>query len=158
MSSITVKKAERRLILLMADGSERRYAVALGQNWASDKCVEGDCATPLGEFYVCAKNPRSKFFLSLHISYPNAEDAARGLASGLINTLEHAQILDAIRRGATPPQHTKLGGEICIHGRAAKPPMTAARDWTRGCIALDNDSMREVYEQATVGMPVIITD
>ena len=52
---------------------------------------------PLGEFYICAKNPRSKFFLSMCISYPNAEDAERGLAAGLISPEEHGEILAALR-------------------------------------------------------------
>ena len=75
---------------------ERSYAVALGRNWAADKAVEGDEATPVGEFYICSKNPRSKFFLSMCLSYPNAEDAERGLAGGLITPAEHRDILAAV--------------------------------------------------------------
>jgi murein L,D-transpeptidase YafK len=155
---ITIKKTERRLILSTADGTDRGYPVALGKNWAADKAVEGDHATPLGEFYVCAKNPRSKFSLSLCISYPNAEDAARGLAAGLITAVEHAQIIEAIRLGKMPPQHTKLGGEICIHGQASDHLAPAPKDWTRGCIALDNTDMQEVYDAAAIGMPVVIVE
>lgn len=155
---IIIKKTDRRLILSIADGADRSYPAALGKNWAADKTVEGDQATPLGEFYVCAKNPRSKFFLSLCISYPNAEDAARGLAAGLITAVEHAQIIEAIRLGKMPPQHTKLGGEICIHGRAADHSAPAEKDWTRGCIALDNTDMQEVYEAAAIGTPVVIVE
>jgi murein L,D-transpeptidase YafK len=140
------------------DGTERSYAVALGKNWAADKAIEGDHATPLGEFYVCAKNPRSKFLLSLCISYPNAEDAARGLTAGLITAVEHAQIIEAIRLGKVPPQHTKLGGEIYIHGRPANPSAGGEKDWTRGCIALGNADMQEVYQLTTVGTPVVIVE
>jgi murein L,D-transpeptidase YafK len=153
---ITVIKSERRLILSLAHGAERAYPVALGKNCAADKAVEGDHATPVGEFYVCAKNPRSRFFLSLCISYPNAEDAERGLAAGLIGAAEHAQIIGALRLGKIPPQHTRLGGEICIHGRAADHPAGAPKDWTRGCIALDNPAMQEIYRAAAVGTPVFI--
>src|SRR6202789_4146121 len=105
---IIVRK-ETRLLLVLVDGrQERSYPVTLGRNWAADKAVEGDEATPLGEFYVCAKNPRSKFFLSMCLSYPNAEDADRGLWAHLITPAEHGAILEAIRRRAMPPQHTRL--------------------------------------------------
>ena len=114
---IFVAKRARQLSLLSGSRLERSYAIALGRNSAVDKSVEGDQATPLGEFYICAKNPRSRYFLSLCISYPNAEDAERGLAAGLIGAEEHRQILDAIRAKRMPPQRTRLGGEIYIHGR-----------------------------------------
>lgn len=154
--SIVVQKRARAL-LLYADGLlELTYPVVLGRNWAADKTVEGDEATPLGEFYVCAKNPRSKYFLSLCISYPNAEDADRGLAAGLISVAEHAQIHEALRAYRIPPQRTRLGGEIYIHGASPVPTGPAHKDWTRGCIALENPAMRELYGLVSVGTPVLI--
>jgi murein L,D-transpeptidase YafK len=137
---------------------ERRYSIALGRNAAADKSVEGDHATPLGEFYICAKNPRSKFFLSLCISYPNAEHAQRGLTAGLIGTEEYRQILDAIHARKTPPQHTRLGGEIYIHGRGVKEAGGASsdKDWTRGCIALENSDMQDLYDLIDIGTVVRI--
>jgi murein L,D-transpeptidase YafK len=157
---ITVRK-EARLLLVFCEGrQERSYAVTLGRNWAADKAVEGDEATPIGEFYVCAKNPRSKFFLSMCLSYPNAEDAARGLAANLITPAEHAAILEAIRRRAMPPQHTRLGGEIYIHGEDPGPAGSAdgrGSPGTRGCIALENSAMQELFERTAIGTPVIIT-
>jgi murein L,D-transpeptidase YafK len=132
----------------------------LGRNWAADKAVEGDEATPLGEFYICAKNPRSKFSLSMCISYPNAEDAARGLSANLITPAEHAAILEAISRRALPPQHTRLGGEIYIHGEGSRAPQTDAASHslgTRGCIGLQNVAMQALFERTPLGAPVIIT-
>jgi murein L,D-transpeptidase YafK len=112
----------------------------------------------VGEFYICSKNPRSKFFLSMCLSYPNAEDAERGLAAGLISPEEHGDILAALREKRLPPQHTRLGGEIYIHGQdpAARP--AAPKDWTRGCIALDNGAMQQLYERIALGTPVLIRD
>lgn len=148
--SLVVWKS-RRILHVLRDGSVlREFPVALGGNWASDKAVEGDHATPEGDFYICAKNPRSKYFLSLCLSYPNAEDAARGCRAGLIDPGEHDRIMAAIAAGGMPPQHTRLGGEIYIHGGGS------GRDWTRGCIALDDTAMREVYDVATIGTPVRI--
>jgi murein L,D-transpeptidase YafK len=169
---IIIHKQARTLLLCDGARVAGTYPVALGRNWAADKELEGDEATPVGEFYICAKNPRSKFFLSMCISYPNVEDAERGLAARLITGAEHAQILAAIGRRATPPQHTRLGGEIYIHGHALEPdgrspagvgdPADAEvndrlKDWTRGCIALRNHAMRALYERVTVGTPVLIT-
>ena len=157
---ILVAKRARTLDLILDGRLEHRYSIVLGRNAAADKSVEGDHATPLGEFYICAKNPRSKFFLSLCISYPNAEDAERGLAAGLIGAEEHRQILDAIRAGRMPPQHTRLGGEIYIHGHGAAEQAAdaapAARDWTRGCIALRNADMRDLYDRVDIGTAVRI--
>jgi murein L,D-transpeptidase YafK len=150
------------------------YAIVLGRNSAADKSVEGDQATPLGEFYICAKNPRSKYFLSLCISYPNTEDAERGLAAGLIGADEHRQILDAIRARRMPPQHTRLGGEIYIHGHGGHsaghggynasrgdhgaPNNFSPKDWTRGCIALSNDDMQDLYDRVAIGTAVSINE
>jgi murein L,D-transpeptidase YafK len=106
---IIIHKHTRTLLLYREGRVESTYAVVLGRNWAADKSIEGDEATPLGEFYICAKNPRSKYFLSMCISYPNAEDATRGLAAGLITPEQQAEILAAIRELRTPPQRTRLG-------------------------------------------------
>jgi len=153
---IVVAKQARTLTLLRENRVERHYPIALGRNSAADKSVEGDQATPLGEFYICAKNPRSKYFLSLCISYPNAEDAQRGLAAGLIAAEECAQILEAIRAGRMPPQHTRLGGEIYIHGRGTAQRGMGEVDWTRGCIALHDADMQHLYDRAALGTPVSI--
>ncbi|HEX4152755.1 MAG TPA: L,D-transpeptidase [Steroidobacteraceae bacterium] len=156
---IVVRKQQRLLVVSVDGREERRYPVTLGRNWAADKAVEGDEATPLGEFYVCAKNPRSRFFQSMCISYPNTEDAERGLAATLITPAEHAAILEAIRRRAMPPQHTRLGGEIYLHGEDPRAPSPAGEgipSGTRGCIALENSAMRELYERTALGTPVLI--
>jgi murein L,D-transpeptidase YafK len=157
-----IVRKEAHLLAVLVDGREEAvYPVTLGRNWAADKAVEGDEATPLGDFYVCAKNPKSRFFLSMCLSYPNAEDAARGLAAHLITRAEHDAILDAIGRGAMPPQHTRLGGEIYIHGQERIPQATAdgpsGPRGTRGCIALENAAMQELYERTALGTPVVIT-
>jgi len=153
---IVIEKQARTLAVYRRELLERCYPVMLGRNWAADKAVEGDEATPIGEFYICTKNPRSKFFLSLCISYPNAAHAKRGLAAQLITPQEHAEILGALARRAIPPQRTRLGGEICIHGQAPAGNGVAAREGTRGCIALNNPAMQELYDRIAIGTPVLI--
>jgi murein L,D-transpeptidase YafK len=151
---INVAKRSRQLSLLSGPELVRTYPISLGRNSEADKSVEGDEATPLGEFYICAKNPRSRYFLSLCISYPNAEDAERGLAAALISADEHAQILDAVNMRRMPPQKTRLGGEIYIHGHGhghGDEPRG-----TRGCIALNDADMQDLYDRVSLGTPVII--
>ncbi len=155
---LIIEKAARTLHLYAGTCLERSYPVALGRNWAADKAVEGDEATPVGEFYICSKNPRSKFFLSMCLSYPNAEDAERGLAAGLITPEEHGGILAAVRDKRLPPQHTRLGGEIYIHGQDPARRHGAPKDWTRGCIALENSAMQHLYERITLGATVLIRE
>jgi murein L,D-transpeptidase YafK len=151
---IIVAKRSRQLTLLSGPEVLRAYPIALGRNGAADKLIEGDEATPLGEFYICAKNPRSRYFLSLCISYPNAEDAERGLAAALISAEEHEQILDALKAGRMPPQHTHLGGEIYIHGHGGHHEPQG----TRGCIALRDADMQDLYDRAAIGTPVAIVN
>ena len=153
---INVAKRSRQLSLLSGPELVRTYPIALGRNSEADKSVEGDEATPLGEFYICAKNPRSRYFLSLCISYPNAEDAERGLAAGLISVSEHAQILDAVNARRMPPQKTRLGGEIYIHGHGHSHGNGGEPRGTRGCIALNDADMQDLYDRVSIGTPVII--
>ena len=147
---IVVNKSERRLQLYSDDTLVRTYKIGLGLNPLPDKVRQGDRATPEGEFYVFTKNDKSAFYLSLGISYPNVEDAERGLRDGLISRAQHDAIVKAIKRKATPPQNTALGGDIYIHGNGA------SSDWTWGCVALENEDIRELFDAVTVGTAVTI--
>ena len=147
---IVVEKGARRLRLL--DGGEvvRVRPVALGFVPAGDKVRQGDGRTPEGEFRVCMKNERSKFYLSLGLSYPSEEDAERGLRDRLITRAQAARIVGANEAGRCPPWDTRLGGEIFIHGGGA------ASDWTWGCVALENESIKELFDAVPAGAPVLI--
>jgi murein L,D-transpeptidase YafK len=147
---IVVFKSKRRLELYSGGAVVRTYKVGLGLNPVPDKIRQGDRATPEGDFYVFTKNGKSAFYLSLGISYPNVEDAERGLRDGLISQVQHDAIVKAIKRKATPPQNTRLGGDIYIHGNGA------SSDWTWGCVALENEDVRELFEAVTVGTTVTI--
>jgi murein L,D-transpeptidase YafK len=147
---IVVYKSARKLELYSGKSLVRTYRVGLGFSPVDDKKREGDGATPEGEFYVFVKNNKSAYYLSLGISYPNAEDAARGLRDGLITKAQHDAIVEAIRKKKAPPQYTKLGGLIYIHGHGA------GSDWTWGCVALENEHMKELYDAVSVGTPVTI--
>ncbi len=147
---IEINKGKRRLTAYIG-GSVSVYTVVLGFSPVGDKQLEGDGCTPEGQFYVCVKNPQSKFHLSLGISYPAPANAERALASGAIKNDEFDAILQAYVDGGMPPQKTALGGEIYIHGGGTEG------DWTEGCIAMDNSEMEELFSLVEVGMPVLIT-
>jgi murein L,D-transpeptidase YafK len=147
---LVVKKKER-LLQVYDDGQLiKTYRVALGRAPSGDKEIEGDGKTPEGEFYVFTKNDQSKFYLSLGLSYPNAEAAERGLKENLITSEEYAEILKAVAEKRMPPQKTALGGEIYIHGGGA------ADDWTEGCVALPNEEIKELFAAIPTGTRVVI--
>ena len=148
--NIVVHKSERRLELYSDHDLLRTYKIGLGFNPVVDKIKEGDGATPEGDFYIFVKNNKSSYYLSLGLSYPNAEDAERGLRDGLITRAQHDAILEAIRKKTTPPQYTNLGGLIYIHGNGARS------DWTWGCVALENTDIKELFDAVVVGTPVRI--
>lgn len=118
---IVVFKSQRRLELYSNGAVVRTYRVGLGLNPVDDKQREGDRATPEGEFYIFTKNPKSAYYLSLGISYPNIEDAERGLRAGLVTRAQHDQIVSAIKKKAAPPQYTALARWLDLHSRKRVP-------------------------------------
>ncbi|MFL6228102.1 MAG: murein L,D-transpeptidase family protein [Pyrinomonadaceae bacterium] len=147
---IIISKSRRRLELYSDGRVVRAYRIALGKNSLDDKERQGDYRTPEGEFYVCVRNAASKFYLSLGLSYPNKEDAERGLRDNLITRATHDRIAEAIDRQLRPPWNTALGGEIFIHGGGS------SSDWTWGCIALENDDIKELFDAVPLKTPVRI--
>ena len=145
-----MKKRARRLLQYSGNELVRTYSVGLGLNPVGDKVREGDRRTPEGEFYIFAKNAKSQFYLSLGLSYPNAAHAKRGLRDGLITKTQYDEIMRALRAKRRPLQNTALGGDIYIHGHGAQS------DWTWGCVALENEDIRELFDVVKVGMTVTI--
>jgi murein L,D-transpeptidase YafK len=147
---IVIEKHARRLILYDAERLIKTYKIALGFEPSGDKKLEGDGRTPEGEFYVAVKNPKSKYFLSLGLSYPTPKHASDGLRDELISPGEYSEILKAHGEMHLPNQKTRLGGEIYIHGGGT------LWDWTEGCAALDDESMGEVFAAVKIGSKVCI--
>jgi murein L,D-transpeptidase YafK len=148
--SILVSKAERTLTVYRDGEMIHRYRVGLGFRPQGPKRWEGDGRTPEGRYSIAMKNPRSRYYLSMALNYPTPDDASRGYKEGRINWEEYRAIKLAYNDGKAPPWNTRLGGQIFIHGRGA------TQDWTRGCIALDDADMRELYSLVDVGTPVTI--
>lgn len=147
---IVVKKSERKLYLYRNDSLLKIYKIALGLNPVGPKEKRGDYKTPEGEYYICSKNDHSQFYLSLGISYPNTFNAEQGLKAGLLSNAQYQQIQTAIAHKRKPPMNTRLGGDIMIHG------FGTVRDWTWGCIAMENADVKELFTIIPIGTVVII--
>jgi murein L,D-transpeptidase YafK len=110
--------------------------------------------TPEGTFFVTRRNAASSYYRAFVISYPSPVHALRGLDAGLITEAEYQAIVLAHQEGREPPQGTSLGGMIELHG-SGSGRRTA---WTRGCVALRNVHMDELWEYVEVGTPVVIEE
>jgi murein L,D-transpeptidase YafK len=134
---VVVRKAERKLFLMRGDTIVRTYKVALGLNPVGTKERSGDFRTPEGSYRLIRRNPRSDFFLSMQVSYPNDAD------------LKHA------RRN-----HWDTGGSIMIHGLPNQlkhdPSYYENVDWTDGCIAVSNSDMLEIWLLTPDNAPIEI--
>jgi hypothetical protein len=135
--TILVRKAERRMYLMRANRIIAEYPIRLGLNPTGHKEREGDFRTPEGLYQLVGRNPRSDYFLSLEVSYPNEEDRARAKKSGV------------------PP-----GGLIMIHGQPnvprKSPEYYANFDWTNGCIAVSNSDMVDIWLRTQPGTVIVI--
>lgn len=147
---IIIKKSERKLELW--DGDELFGSCLVGLGWQPEgtKKVEGDGKTPEGEYYVCVRNSESSYYLSLGVSYPNKDDAKAALEDETIDKATYDEILEANNNKTRPPQLTAMGGQIMIHG------MGGGRDWTAGCVAVDNDVMDILWQYCPNKTPIII--
>jgi murein L,D-transpeptidase YafK len=134
---ILVVKSEHTLTLLSHGKAIKLYKVALGSGGLGPKDHEGDRKTPEGTYIIDAKNARTLWHLTLHISYPNAADKARAAA-----------------------EHLSPGGDIMIHGVQKQDEYLGAlqhnSDWTYGCIALSNPELDEVARLVPMGTPIEI--
>ncbi|HBF37416.1 MAG TPA: hypothetical protein DDW50_08865 [Firmicutes bacterium] len=155
---IFVDKSDRLLSLYIGNTRLKSYPIQLGDGGLADKEVQGDHKTPEGNFYVAEKSilkPADQFLGTrwLRISYPNVEDADRGLHQGLIDQSTHDMIVEAFKNKGTPPQYTALGGGVGIHGGDSKEQ---AANWTWGCIGLRNQDVEDFFDFVEVGTPIYI--
>ena len=95
---IVIFKRKRKLFAFSARGIVLSSGVALGKCPSGDKRREGDNRTPVGFYTVCVKNPKSKYHLSLGLSYPNPRDALFGLIRREIDLHTFRRILSSRKR------------------------------------------------------------
>jgi len=179
---ILVNKAQRRLEFWVGRHMVKAYRIQLGWRAHGPKERLGDQKTPEGTYFICGHRP-SAYYLGLWLAYPNAADARRGLEAGLVGPGEHKAILEKLAARVCPPQDTRLGGAILLHGQLPELTSSLARkhradpstlragwlpgdadpaamreyqDWTDGCVALFNPDIRELYEYIADGTEVLI--
>lgn len=128
---VLVDKSDRQVYLLRDGEIWKSYPMGLGFAPEGHKQREGDGRTPEGDYVLDWRNPKSQFYLSIHISYPDTEDKVA-----------------ASKRGVPP------GGDIFIHGRHSLSGRN--RDWTLGCIAVTDEAMDEIWKLVPNGTPITI--
>lgn len=160
---LIVVKSKRLLMVQQGSQTIKKYLVALGQGGPGDKRVSGDEHTPEGVYKVVDFRPSDKFHYFIQISYPNRHDALVGFKSGLISWEELVRIYEAHqKKNGIPPQQTRLGGFIGIHGigRETRRKLIIHRNfnWTQGCIALTNAEIDELRQFIRRGTKIVILD
>jgi tetratricopeptide (TPR) repeat protein len=134
---VLIEKKERRLTLLSKGDVIKTYKIALGGDPLGPKERQGDNKTPEGTYYIDSRNRNSEYHLSLRISYPNEKDKMR-----------------AKELGVSP------GGDIMIHGikngLGWVGALHAGIDWTKGCIAVTDEEMEEIFKLVPIGTIVEI--
>ncbi len=150
-NSASLSVLERGKVLLQLD------QVAIGRFGASTDKHLGDGKTPMGKYQVGWIKQSSKFKKFIGINYPAPADAQRGLQQKLINQKEFKRIMRAHNQHQVPPQNTRLGGFIGIHGLGQADPEVHKRyNWTRGCVAITNEQLDQLLPWIDKGMLVEI--
>jgi murein L,D-transpeptidase YafK len=134
---ILVEKGQRSLSVFSDKKLLKTYRISLGRAPQGHKEREGDHKTPEGIYTIAAKDPNSKFFRSLTISYPNKQDRQ-----------------NAAKKNFSP------GGGVLVHGY--EPHLNwvsqdhSLIDATRGCILLTNGEMQQIFDATPVGTKIEI--
>ncbi len=150
MTFLRIEKAARKLTAFRDGEAVFSAKIGLGSSPVGQKLREGDGRTPEGMYFVCTRNANSNYHLALGLTYPNAEDATRGLRAKVIKAEAYLDILSADKEGKRPPWDTAMGGFIMVHGGGSD------RDWTAGCVALDDEDMDVVWGLCGMGTQVVI--
>ena len=134
---VFVLKKERKLELMNSGKVIKTYEVALGGDPIGAKTRQGDHKTPEGVYLLDSRNAHSKFYKSIHISYPNVQDRA------------------AARKNGVSP-----GGDVFVHdlpnGYRYVGMAHRLKDWTDGCIAVTDEELDEIWQAVPNGTPIEI--
>ena len=133
ITQVLVDKSDRKMYLLSGKKTIRKFKIDLGFAPAGHKQKFGDGRTPEGLYYIDRVNTNSRYYLSLGLNYPNANDRALADAAGV-----------------------DPGGDIFIHGGPRYKGERGKRDWTAGCIAVSDKQMGWIYSMVKKGTPIFI--
>lgn len=134
--SLLVDKVAYTLTVLDRGKPVKRYRIALGRDPVKRKVCYDNASTPEGRYVIWNLQPEATFYRAYDIDYPNRLDRFRY----------------AFLQRHTDLGDPGIGGEIQIHGQGT------GRNWTFGCIALENEDMDELFSQPALaaGTPVTI--
>jgi murein L,D-transpeptidase YafK len=134
---IVVEKEAHTLTLCRQGRVLKTYRVALGRGGAGPKLQAGDNRVPEGLYRIVGRNPHSAFHRALRVGYPTPE-----------------QVRQAQVRGVDP------GGDIMIHrirnGLGWLGSLQRRVDWTKGCIAVTDGEIDEIWRLVPDGTPIEI--
>ena len=155
---LVIDKADQHLVWFLDGKKAARFPVSFGVDPNSDKIKVSDCATPEGRYAISYKKNPSRFHRTLGLSYPTLANAEKGLAGGVISLREYRRISGAIQKFRPAPHDTRLGGGIAIHGGGVFRYFGKARerDWTEGCVALNDPDIEKLFDECLPGDAVII--
>ena len=132
-------------------------AIAIGRGGVTPSKVARDHKTPLGEFHITEIRKSDSFHIFIGLSYPNSAHAKAAHEAGQISDDEFWAVQYATSQGTLPPQNTRLGGHIGIHGVGRGDLRIHQQfDWTQGCIALTNEQIDQLQSLIRVGDRVLI--
>ena len=152
---IKINKSEKVLKIIDNNQEIFKCNCCTGKN-SGRKLQKDDLKTPEGKYCIVVKNPKSKFYLSLGLNYPNSEDAKEAFKKNIINKKTRDLIIERQKQYLQNPKtiipwDTKMQGKIYIHGEGDNN-----KNWTQGCIKVKNPDMKKLYDLAEIGMKVII--
>ena len=159
---IHVNKGTNSLTVIQNSKIIKEYSISIGRGGIGDKRMVGDRRTPVGTYYVTRLKNSDKFHYFFGLNYPNLKDGFYGYKRKLITREQFNSIKRASLNKITPPQNTKLGGAIGIHGigKQTKQKLLIHKNinWTEGCIAVENHEIRELKKFIKLGTLVKITE
>jgi murein L,D-transpeptidase YafK len=140
---IVIFKSKRLLQAWSQQQLLKQYKVSIGKGPAGPKLYAGDNRTPEGTYRISGRHRSKTYYLFLTLSYPNPTD--------------RQQYIQAQKRGQIP-RGAGIGGAVGIHGEHVGLTWLPHKwiNWTRGCIALDNDEIEELYGAVVPGAKVVI--
>ena len=134
---VLVDKSAHTLTLLRQGRVLALYPVALGRGGIGQKLRAGDNRVPEGQYRIVGRNGHSAFHRALRVGYPTLEQAS-----------------EARVRGVDP------GGDIMVHGIRNGlgwiGPLQSHVDWTKGCIAVTDEQIDEIWRAVPDGTVIEI--
>lgn len=134
---VVIEKSKRLLTVYAEHLQIASFKIALGRTPIGPKACEGDNKTPEGTFRITEHKLNSAYHRALRISYPGP-----------------LQVEVAKTKRCNP------GGDIMIHGIRNGfgwlGHFHRLVDWTRGCIALTNEEIEQLWALIPDGTPVEI--